>query len=157
MVKDRVRVKEPTLLQKPWVSPRFRMTWSRQGRQRLKIFLPLDRTRKESFLPSAKIRSKWRSHQIFGATTRDFHLVPCVTHMRAWISHRRYHPYLLDCYQSDTRSITARASMGIWRPCFFFSSIASAIHTCSIAIGGRLRIYHSRVLLFVVSFRYRLV
>ena len=64
----RVRVKEQNPLQKPWVSPRFRMAQLGQGRQRLKIFLPLNRTRKESLLQSAKIRSRWRSHQIFGAT-----------------------------------------------------------------------------------------
>ena len=68
----RVRVKEPNPLQKPWVSLRFRMAQSGQGRQRLKIFLPLNRIREEFFLPSAKIRSRWRSHQIFGATTLGF-------------------------------------------------------------------------------------
>ena len=68
MVKVRVRVKEPHPLQKPWVSLRFRMAWLGQGRQRLKIFLLLDKARKEPLLPSAKIRSRWRSHQIFGAT-----------------------------------------------------------------------------------------
>ena len=62
----RVRVKEPNPLHKPWVSPRFRMARSGQGRQRLKTFLLLDRARKEPFLPSAKIRSRWRSYQIFG-------------------------------------------------------------------------------------------
>ena len=68
----RVRVKEPDPLQKPWVSPRFRMAQSGQGRQRLKISLPLDRTRMESLLPSTKIQSRWRSHQIFGATALGF-------------------------------------------------------------------------------------
>ena len=68
MVKARVRVKEPHPLQKPWVSSRFRMARSRQGRQKLKTFLLLNKARKEPLLPSAKIRSRWRSHQIFGAT-----------------------------------------------------------------------------------------
>ena len=68
MVKARVRVKEPHLLQKPWVSSRFKMAQSGQERQRLKTFLLLNKARKEPFLPSAKIRSRWRSHQIFGAT-----------------------------------------------------------------------------------------
>ena len=67
MVKARVRVKEPHPLQKPWVSSRFKKAQSRQRRQRLRTFLLLDKARKESLLPSAKIRSKWRSHQIFGA------------------------------------------------------------------------------------------
>ena len=69
MIKARVRVKEPYPLQKPWVSSRFRMARLGQGRQRLKIFFLLDKARKEPPLPSAKIRSGWRSHQIFGATT----------------------------------------------------------------------------------------
>ena len=64
----RVRVKEQNPLQKPWVSPRFRMARSGQGKQRLKTFFLLDKARKEHLLPSAKIRSGWRSHQIFGAT-----------------------------------------------------------------------------------------
>lgn len=68
MVMVRMRVKEQNPLQKPWVSSRFRMARSRQGRQRLKTFLLLDRVRKEPFLSSAKIRSIWRSYQIFGAT-----------------------------------------------------------------------------------------
>ena len=68
MVKTRVRAKEPHPLQKPQVSSRFRMAQSGQGRQRLKIFLLLDKARKESLLPLAKIQSRWRSHQIFGAT-----------------------------------------------------------------------------------------
>ena len=68
MVKVRVRVEEPHPLQKPWVSSRFKMARSGQGRQRLKTFLLLNKARKEPFLPLAKIRSKWRSHQFFGAT-----------------------------------------------------------------------------------------
>ena len=64
----RVRVKEPNPLHKPWVSPRFRMARSGQERQRLKTFLFLEKERKESFLPSAKIQRKWRSHQIFSVT-----------------------------------------------------------------------------------------
>ena len=44
----RVRVKEPNSLQKPRASLRFRMTHLRQGRQRPKIFLLFDWTRKKS-------------------------------------------------------------------------------------------------------------
>ena len=50
--------------------------------------------KKEVSLPSAKIRSKCRSHQIFGATKFGFHA--CVMRVQIWISHRRYYPYLLD-------------------------------------------------------------
>ena len=70
MVKVRMRVKELHPLQKPWVSSRFRM--ARQGRQRLKKPLLPNKARKEPLLPSAKIRSKWRSHQIFGAIAPRF-------------------------------------------------------------------------------------
>ena len=58
---------------------------------------PLRPDKKEVSLPSDKIRSKCRSHQIFGVTKFGFHLAPCVTRVQIWISHRRYHPYLLDC------------------------------------------------------------
>ena len=57
---------------------------------------PLRPNKEEVSLLSAKIRSRCRSHQIFGATKFGFHPTPCVTHVRIWISHRRYHPYLLD-------------------------------------------------------------
>ena len=67
-----MRVKGPHPLQKPWVSSRFKMARSRQGRQRLKTFLLFDNTRNEPLLPSVKIRSRWRSHQIFGATALRF-------------------------------------------------------------------------------------
>ena len=65
-------MKEQIPLQKPWVSPRFRMARSGQGRQRLKALLLLDRARKEPLFPSAKIRSRWMLHQIFGATALRF-------------------------------------------------------------------------------------
>ena len=113
---------------------------------------PLRLDKKVVSLPSAKIRSRCRSHQIFGATKFGFHPAPCVTCLRVWISHRRNHPDLLDCCQSNTCSIAIRASMWIWRFYFFFFSTAGAIHTCSIAAGARLRIYRSRGLLFIVSF-----
>ena len=67
-----VRVKEQNPLQKSSVSPRFRMALSGQGRQRLKSFLLLDTARKEPLFLSAKIQSRWMSHQIFGATALRF-------------------------------------------------------------------------------------
>ena len=72
MVKSRMRANGPHPLQKHWVSPRLKMARSGQGRQRLKTFLLLDKARKEPLLPSAKIRSKWMSHQIFGTTALRF-------------------------------------------------------------------------------------
>ena len=65
-------MKEQLPLQKPWVSSRFRMARSGQGRQRLKALLLLDNAKEEPFFPSAKIRSRWMLHQIFGATTLRF-------------------------------------------------------------------------------------
>ena len=61
---------------------------------------PLRPDKKEVVLPSAKIQSRRRSHQIFGVTKFGFHSALCVTHVRIWTSHCRYHPYLLDCCQS---------------------------------------------------------
>ena len=75
MVKARMRVKGLHPLQKPWISSRFKMARSGQERQRLKKFLLLDKVRKEPLLPSAKIRSRWRLHQIFGATALRFPIV----------------------------------------------------------------------------------
>ena len=49
-----MRVKESSPLQKPRASPRFRMTQLRQGRQRPKIFLPFDWTRKKSLFLQPK-------------------------------------------------------------------------------------------------------
>ena len=40
--------------------------------------------KKEVSLPSAKIRSRYRSHQIFGATKFGFHLAPCVMCAQMW-------------------------------------------------------------------------
>ena len=49
MVKAKVRVKEPYPFQKSWVSSRFRMARSGQGRERLKTFFLLDKARKGAF------------------------------------------------------------------------------------------------------------
>ena len=151
MVKDRVRVKEPNPLQNPRVSPRFRMTQSGQRRQRPKIFLPLNWTRKKSLFLQSKSEVGAGRIRFLVRQNLDFHPAPCVTRVRVWISHRRYHPYLLDCCQSNTCSIATRASMEIWRSCFFFSSTTDATHTCLIVAGARLRIYRSRVPLFFYS------
>ena len=155
MVKDRVRVKEPNPLQKPRVSPRFRMTQSGQGRQRPKIFLPLDWIRKKSLFLQPKSEAGVGRIRFLVRQNLDFHPAPYVTRVRVWISHRQYHLYLLDRCQSNACLIAARASMWIWRSCFFFSSTASAIRTCAIAVGARLRIHRSRVPSFfflIVSF-----
>uniref|UniRef100_A0A7N2M950 Uncharacterized protein n=1 Tax=Quercus lobata TaxID=97700 RepID=A0A7N2M950_QUELO len=87
MVKARVRVKEPHPLQKPWVSSRFRMGRSGQRRQRLETFLLLDKARNEPLLPSTKIRSRWRSQQIFSATALGLPSGAVCYAVRAWTSH----------------------------------------------------------------------
>ena len=43
---------------------------------------PLQLDKKEVSLPSAKIRNRCISHQIFGATKFGFHPAPCVTRVR---------------------------------------------------------------------------
>ena len=45
---------------------------------------PSQPSEKEVSLPSAKIRSKCRSHQIFGTAKFGFHLAPCVTCVQMW-------------------------------------------------------------------------
>ena len=75
MVKSRMRAKGPHPLQKPWVSSRLKMARSGQGRQRLKTLLPLD---KEPLLHLTKIRSRWKSHQIFGAIALRFLIVDTI-------------------------------------------------------------------------------
>ena len=124
MVKARRRVKGPHPLQKPWVSSRFKMARSGQGRQRLKTFLLIDRARKEPLLPSAKIRSKWSSHQIFGVAALRFPIAGTIC-SRSIVA-------------NTTCSIAIRAGMGIWHPRFFLSSITSAIQTCLVAARARL-------------------
>ena len=100
MVKDRVRVKEPNPLQKPRVFPRFRMAQSGQGRQRLKIFLPFDWTRKKSLFFQPKSKAGVGHIRFLVRQNLDFHPAPYATYVRVWVSHLRYHPYLLDCCQS---------------------------------------------------------
>ena len=78
MVKSRMRANGPHPFQRHQVSPRLKMARLGQGKQRLKTLLPLDKARKEPLLPSAKIRSRWRSHQIFGATTLRFPIVDTI-------------------------------------------------------------------------------
>ena len=127
MVKARMRVKRPHPLQKPWVSLRFKMARSRQGRQRLKIFLLLDKARKEPLLPSAKIRSRWRSHQIFGATALRFLILGTIRSrsIAANVILARLQSELVRGF-----SIPASSSLPSLVPprylCFFFSSITGA-------------------------------
>ena len=113
----RVRVKEQNPLQKPWVSPRFRMAQSRQGRQRLKIFLPLDWTRKKSLFLQPKSEASVGRIRFLVRQNLGFHLVPCVTHVRVWASHLRYHPYLLDCYQSKYGDLASLLLLLFHRRC----------------------------------------
>ena len=68
-------VKEPHPLQKHWVSPRLKMAQSGQGRRRLKTALPFHKAGEKPPLPSAKIRSRYWSHQIFGVAAMGFLIV----------------------------------------------------------------------------------
>ena len=72
MFEAKVGVKGPHPFQKHWVSPRLKMTRSGQGKQRLKTALPFRKAGEKPPLPSAKIRSRYWSHQIFSATAMGF-------------------------------------------------------------------------------------
>ena len=97
-----------------------------------KDFSPLRLDKKVASLPSTKIQSRCRSHQIFGATKLDS--------IRCRVSRVCGFGFLLTA-AIHTCLIGARASMWIWRFCFFLSSIADTIHTCLIAVGARLGIW----------------
>ena len=122
-----MRVKEQNPLQKPWVSPKFRMARSGQGRPRLKSFLLLDRARKEPLFPSAKIRSRWMSHQIFGATALRFPIASTIR-SRSIIVNMVLARLLSELIRGF--GIPASSSLPSLAPprclCFFFSSITGA-------------------------------
>ena len=123
----RMREKEQNSLQKPWVSPRLRMARSGQGRQRLKAFLLLYRARKEPLLPSAKIRSRWMSHQIFGATALRFPIAGTIR-SRSIVANMILARLLSELVRGfgipASSSLPSLAPPGCLR--FFFSSITSA-------------------------------
>ena len=75
MVGTKIGVKGSHPLQKHWVSPRLKMARSGQGRRRLKTALPFPKAGEKPSLPLAKIRSRYWSHQIFGATAMGFLIV----------------------------------------------------------------------------------
>ena len=127
MVKARMRVKGPHPLQKPWVSSGSKMAWLGQGKQRLKTFLLLDEARKEPLLPSAKIRSRWRSHQIFCATALRFPIAGTIR-SRSIAANMTFARLLLELVRGF--GIPASSSLPSLVPprClrFFFSSITGA-------------------------------
>ena len=121
-----MKMKEQLPLWKPWISSRFRMARSGQGRERLKALLILDSVREEPLFSSAKIRSRWTSHQIFGATTLRF-LIAGTIHSRAVVANTilaRLPSKLVRGF-----NIPASSSLPSLAPpgclCFFFSSITS--------------------------------
>ena len=138
MVKAKMRVKGPHPLQKPWVSLRSKMARSGQGKERLKTCLLLDKARKESLLPLAKIRSRWRSHQIFGVTTLRFPIAG-TSRSRSITANMILARLLFELVRGF--GIPASSSLPSLVPprclCFFFSSITSAIWTCLVAEIGR--------------------
>ena len=127
MVKSRVRARGPHPLQKHWVSPGLKMAQSGQGRQRLKTILSLDKARKEPLLSSAKIRSRWSSHQIFGATALRFLIVGTI---RSLPSAANMIPARLQSELVRGLGIPASSSLPSLVPSrwlhFFFSSITGA-------------------------------
>ena len=135
-----MRVKEQNPLQKPWVSPKFRMARSGQGRPRLKSFLLLDRARKEPLFPSAKIRSRWMSHQIFGATALRFPIAGTIR-SRSIITNMILARLLSELVRGF--GIPASSSLPSLAPpeclCFFFSSITGATRTCLVVVRAELK------------------
>ena len=156
-----MRAKGPHLLQKHWVSLRLKMARLGQGRQRLKTFLPLDKAGKEPLLPLAKIRSRWRSHQIFGATALRFLIVGTIHSLSIAAN------MILARLQSELvrgLGIPASSSLPSLVPprClrFFFSTITGAILTCLVAVRAEFEGFIVPLYLFlfasIVSFWYRL-
>ena len=184
MVEAKMGVKGPHPLQKHWVSLRLKTARSGQGRQRLKIFLPLNKEGKKPLLPSAKIRSRCWSHQIFGATELGLLIVgtirslPSATNMApAWweselvrgldIPASSSLPSLVPPFASGSSSFPSLGPFWCFYFffCFFFPSINGALLTCLVVTRAEFwRIYRSLVsfsfllffFTFVVSFWYRL-
>ena len=136
----RMRMKEQFPLWKPWVSSRFRMARSGQGRERLKALLLLDSVREELLFPLAKIRSRWTSHQIFGATTLRFPIAGTIR-SRAVVANM-----ILARLPSELVrgfSIPASSSLPSLAPpgclCFFFSSITGIAQTCLVVVRAELK------------------
>ena len=75
MFEAKVGVKGPHSLQKHWVSPRLKIARSGQGRRRLKIVLLFHKAGEKPPPPSATIRSRCWSRQIFDATAMGFLIV----------------------------------------------------------------------------------
>ena len=136
MAKDKDKDKETKPPQKPRMLSGSRMTQLRQKRQRPKMFHdsrtscsqekrgPSSDSAFSSFLsPVPSIPARLLLEQDCGST------IPPLL-----LSHYRYHPYLLDCYQNKIVDLLF---------CLFFFLITSTIHTCSIAARTRLLIYHS--------------
>ena len=78
MFETRVGVRELHPPQRRWVLPRLKVAWSGQGRHRFKIIFRLDKG-EMVFLPlSVKIRSRYWSHQILGASGVRFSAISAV-------------------------------------------------------------------------------
>ena len=135
MAKDKDKDKETKPPQKPRMLSGSRMTQLRQMRQRPKMFHdsrtscsqekrgPSNDSASSSFLsPVPSILAQLLLEQDCGST------IPPLL-----LSHCRYHPYLLDCYQNKIVDLLF---------CLFFFLIAGTIHTCSIAARIRFWIYH---------------
>ena len=140
-------------LQKHWVSLRFKMARLGLGRQRLKTFLPLDKAGKEPLLLSAKIRSRWRSHQIFGMTVLRFLIVGTIRSLSSATN------MTLAWWESELvwgLGIPASSSLSSLVPsrclCFFFSSITGAILTCLVAARAEFEGFIVPLYLFLFAF-----
>ena len=145
-------VKEPHPLQKHWVSPRLKIARSGQGRRRLKIVLLFHKAGEKPPPPSAKIRSKCRSRQIFGAIAMGFLIIGTI---RSLSNAANMTPVCQESELMQGFGIPASSSLPSLVPpfasasssfpspkppwcfyfffCFFFPSINGAILSCIIA------------------------
>ena len=73
-----VEMKDPHPLQRHRILPRLKVMWSGQGRHRFKIILRFDKGEMVFLLLSVKIRSRYWSHQILGASEVRFSVISTV-------------------------------------------------------------------------------
>ena len=111
----KVRVREPSLLQKPRTSPRFRMTQLRQGKQRPKTFLPFNRARKKSlFLQNVLEKSSSDCAEDQPSLINSVHLCLIVTNTILTVIHALKHSSLTHSLQIYCSGLTGPRSHTSW-------------------------------------------
>ena len=123
MVKAKVKVKEPHPLQKPWYLRDSEWPGQGKGDKGSRHFFSSTRQERSLLFLQPKSEAGGGRIRFLVRQHWDLHPVSYVMHVRAGISHHRYHPCLLDCCQNDTCSVAAKAGMRVGHPRFFLSSI----------------------------------